>query len=343
LPGKVGTPAQDVLQALNQFDPEWDEVDAALSNPNAYWPLNYERPFDNSFRGVTSMIPIAKVLPLKAAAHFDMNQNDLSEKDYLLSLQIDRSLASKCTLVNYLVLNGVRAIDDGILWEGLHRHIWNDSQLHEMESGVAETDMLALAAKTFRIERACSFQTMKMMQSKDSKLYEDLNEENFSEAWYFFQIRPIGWWDQDRYSYSLVAQNAIDAIHLDKGILTKLSDDEPPRSQALWVYTPITQTIRSIFENTEPKIAQAETNRRLARLACRLEEYRIAQGQYPEKLEELPDLPAHLNQEVLSEEPLRYERKGDGYLLYSVGWNQKDDGGVVAKDDKEGDWVWPSP
>ena len=103
------------------------------------------------------------------------------------------------------------------------------------------------------------------MQSKDSKLYEDLNEENFSEAWYFFQIRPIGWWDQDRYSYSLVAQNAIDAIHLDKGILTKLSDDEPPRSQALWVYTPITQTIRSIFENTEPKIAQAETNRRLAR------------------------------------------------------------------------------
>jgi hypothetical protein len=40
---------------------------------------------------------------------------------------------------------------------------------------------------------------------------------------------------------------------------------------------------------------------------------------------------------------------GDGtYLLYSDGWNEKDDGGVVVmrKDDpkkvdaKEGDWVW---
>ena len=92
------------------------------------------------------------------------------------------------------------------------------------------------------------------------------------------------------------------------------------------------------------QIAKAETYRRLARLACRLEEYRIAHGnQYPDKLDELPDLPAHLNQEVLSEQPLRYQRKGDGYLLYSIGWNQKDDGGVLAKDDKEGDWVWPSP
>jgi hypothetical protein len=45
----------------------------------------------------------------------------------------------------------------------------------------------------------------------------------------------------------------------------------------------------------------------------------------------------------LSEEPLRYQRKGDGYLLYSIGWNQKDDGGVLAKDYREGDWPWPSP
>jgi hypothetical protein len=78
-------------------------------------------------------------------------------------------------------------------------------------------------------------------------------------------------------------------------------------------------------------------------MACRIEEYRLAHGQYPDRLNELPDLPAHLNQEVLSKEPLRYQRKSDGYLLYSVGWNQKDDGGVMAKDEAEGDWVWPSP
>lgn len=65
--------------------------------------------------------------------------------------------------------------------------------------------------------------------------------------------------------------------------------------------------------------------------------------QYPEKLDDLPDLPPHLNQEVLSTNPFRYQRKGDSYILYSVGWNQKDDGGVLAADSKEGDWPWPSP
>jgi hypothetical protein len=105
------------------------------------------------------------------------------------------------------------------------------------------------------------------------------------------------------------------------------------------------------FDNMGSKIAKAETYRRLARLACRLEEYRIAHGQYPDKLDELPDLPAHLNQEVLSEQPLRYQRKGDGYLLYSIGWNQKDHGGVNSETVQHGntfihqdaDWVWPSP
>ena len=91
------------------------------------------------------------------------------------------------------------------------------------------------------------------------------------------------------------------------------------------------------------KIAKAETYRRLARLACRLEEYRIAHNAYPDKLDDLPNLPAHLNQEVLSEQPLQYHRKGDGYQLYSLGWNQKDNGGVYNADPQQGDWPWPSP
>ena len=40
--------------------------------------------------------------------------------------------------------------------------------------------------------------------------------------------------------------------------------------------------------------------------------------------------------------------EGDRFQLYSVGWNEKDDGGkvVMNKDGKtpnptEGDWVWP--
>jgi len=207
--------------------------------------------------------------------------------------------------------------------------------------------IISLAAKAMRTERACSLQTMKMMQARDPMLYQDLEAENEAATWYFFQIRPSGWWDQDRRHFSLGVQKRIDGIDVARGTISPSRfDPEHDTPRTIWrtIYTPITMIVGPNLEYAGAKIAKAETHRRLARLACRLEEYRLAHGnQYPDKLDELPDLPAHLNQEVLSEEPLRYQRKGDGYLLYSIGWNQKDDGGVRATDDREGDWVWPSP
>ena len=46
-------------------------------------------------------------------------------------------------------------------------------------------------------------------------------------------------------------------------------------------------------------------------------------------------------------EPYKYLRKEDGsFVLYSVGWNEKDDGGTSGKtlfDEENGDWVWEYP
>ena len=61
----------------------------------------------------------------------------------------------------------------------------------------------------------------------------------------------------------------------------------------------------------------------------------------PRYLERIPT-------DVITGEPLRYNRTSDGqFVLYSVGWNETDDGGEVssrkpgdAPDPKKGDWVW---
>jgi hypothetical protein len=47
---------------------------------------------------------------------------------------------------------------------------------------------------------------------------------------------------------------------------------------------------------------------------------------------------------------MQYKSTGDGqFTLYSVGWNEKDDGGKRvlnqqgnATDPTQGDWVWPT-
>jgi hypothetical protein len=79
----------------------------------------------------------------------------------------------------------------------------------------------------------------------------------------------------------------------------------------------------------------------LAEMAIRLKHYQGKTGSYPEQLqdivpESLPSLPV----DRFSGDPYIYKREGDGFVIYSVGVNGKDDDG--APDPKDGDIVWRS-
>jgi hypothetical protein len=83
-------------------------------------------------------------------------------------------------------------------------------------------------------------------------------------------------------------------------------------------------------------------------LACALERYRLANRQFPETLAALtPQFISKMPGDALSGGPYKYRRTEDGqFILYSVGWDEKDDGGAPSKkkyDEKEGDWVWRYP
>jgi hypothetical protein len=87
------------------------------------------------------------------------------------------------------------------------------------------------------------------------------------------------------------------------------------------------------------------------RIVCGLERYRLTHGSYPPNLDALvPACIDELPHDIINGEPYRYRLKPDGtFLLYSVGWNQSDEGGILAeKPDnpnainfEQGDWVWP--
>ena len=88
-----------------------------------------------------------------------------------------------------------------------------------------------------------------------------------------------------------------------------------------------------------------------AQIACALERYHLAHSEYPETLDVLiPQFIKKIPHDIIGGEPFHYRRTDDGkFLLYSVGWNETDDGGqvILAKDgsvDREnGDWVWQYP
>ncbi len=80
----------------------------------------------------------------------------------------------------------------------------------------------------------------------------------------------------------------------------------------------------------------------LAQVALALKAYKNEQGEYPESLAELREV---IDWGDLPEDPFSggdfiYRREGQGFVIYSVGVNLKDDGGKAEEDWEEGDIVW---
>ena len=109
--------------------------------------------------------------------------------------------------------------------------------------------------------------------------------------------------------------------------------------------------ILPIVSGTAKKFAYGQASVDLARTAIALERWRLVHGEFPESLDALvPQLIAKVPHDVVGGQPLQYRRQADGlFVLYSVGWNKTDDGGLVgsntdgSEDIETGDWVWRYP
>ena len=88
------------------------------------------------------------------------------------------------------------------------------------------------------------------------------------------------------------------------------------------------------------KEAKCLASLRLALTGLALEQFRLSHDQYPNVLSELtPVCLAAVPVDPFDGHPLRYRNKADGYLLYSIGPDLKDDSGRPL-DEKGGDLVF---
>jgi type II secretory pathway pseudopilin PulG len=78
-----------------------------------------------------------------------------------------------------------------------------------------------------------------------------------------------------------------------------------------------------------------------AQIVCALERYHLAHGNYPRTLNELvPQFVDKLPHDIIGGQPLKYQQTDGQFLLYSVGWNETDDGGQFNHSYDQADWVW---
>ena len=352
------TPAEDVLLALSKYDSAIEELRQASKRPYANVPLKYAEGFNTGgtlLPYLAALKRCTQTLQLRAAAELADGQSEKALEDVKLSLYLSDSLRHSPFLISYLVRIAIVAIDLQPIWEGLAEHQWSDEQLATLEAELAKVDFLTDYEFTMRGERAFAIASFEN-QRRTREMISSTGDTN-GLITNKLTLMPSAFFYQNELAFARMSQQWILPLvdtnsrvispevleHVDAAVHAEMKHYSPYKVEALMTFPALASAVK-IF-------ARAQATVDLARVACALERYHLAQGEYPETLDALsPKLIETVPHDIINGQPLHYRRTEDGqFILYSVGWNETDDGGQIvsrkggAVDREKGDWVWQYP
>jgi len=366
--------AADVLLALSKYDPAIGELRQASRLPYSRFPLDYdtEPPAAILLPHLAALKRCSQVLQLRAIAELQDGQSDQALADVKLMLYLADSIRTEPFLISHLVRIAMVNITLQPIYEGLAKHKWSDAQLDELEQELSKLDLLSGYEVGMRGEMVlCQIGNIEYLRRLPEQ-FPNLVGEGDSETHRMAQICrliPSGWFYQNELRcVRLMLEFFLPTVNPNQRIVSPPAVRKADAAVEADVkhHNPYNVLERMLVPALGPasrKFAYGQSSVDLARVACALERYRLAHGEYPESLDALaprfiPKLPHDIIGGQPSQgsgsasHPLHYRRTSDGqFVLYSVGWNETDDGGAVVfykgssgrVDISKGDWVWRYP
>ena len=352
--GNMGDPAQAAAFVLDQLKPlesALAEIQTASQRPFVRFNFPYEEFNDPR---VISVLPahladlkrIYRILSLRAQAELVLGQSDKALNDVRVLFRVDDGVKDEPLIISQMVRWAGVAILLQPVCEGLAEQRWSDAQLGVLQERLRKTDILASTVLAFQGERdiCCnpSFDRGYMFPPGWNRLEQLSENQNFDEA-LFPRI-------------DLAAREINPGLNRSIDLAFYKSHPTNYYISALLHHRVLATMMAPALSRVPEKAAHAQNEEDLAMLACALERCRLATGQYPETLDALvPRFVAVLPHDIINGQPLKYRRSDKGrFILYSVGWNEKDDGGIIAtipatksrparQDTLQGAWVLQYP
>jgi hypothetical protein len=355
--------ATAVLEALKPIDGRLEELRMASRRPKCRYPVIYdvENPWGILLPHIANIKAVSLRLDLKACAELAVGQSDRALEDIKLNLRLVDSLNTEPFLISYLIRGAVLHVAAHSIWEGLAEHKWSDAQLKELQALLARYDFIKDLKNPFECERAAGILTADLLSESKFSLSavtgDSLGSPGAKASTIFGEIVPRGWYEYEKLNYcrlyTLQLDGAFD-VPAKRVFPQKVASGVKAVDEALAHRNPFKTilTRHQLFAaillpalgNIPKRGAFAQVTADEALLACALERYRLAHGQFPDGLDALaPEFIPTLPHDVIGGEPYNYRRTKDNFVLYSVGWNEKDDGGQTGRDLDQGDWSWEYP
>ncbi|HEV2438016.1 MAG TPA: hypothetical protein VG077_18635 [Verrucomicrobiae bacterium] len=366
VPPQPQTPAQDVLLALSRYDSTIAELRLAARLPDSRFPLSYdmEPPAAILLPHLSGLKRSAQVLQLRAIAELQNGQADKALADVRLMLRLSDSIRTEPFLISHLVRMAIVSIALQPVWEGLVAHQWSDAQLAELDSELAKLDFLSDYQTAMRGELIlCEIGDIEYLRRYPERTPDLIGEGGGGSSSripgrIMWGTIPNGWFYQNELrcarpilEYYLPVVDA-NLHRVRPGDVQRANSAVTTGLKHYNLYNLAERLFLPRLGVAVKRFAFGQESVDLARTAIALERYRLAHGNYPESLDALaPQFMDKIPHDIINGQPLHYRRTADGqFVLYSVGWNETDDGGTVGLDKgtsarvdiNRGDWVWPS-
>lgn len=338
--------ATEYIAWSDQFGSDFDLIREALKRPCARMDGDYRQPQSVPIPNYVTMRNVTRTLVQRAQCFLLLGQSEkaLDELTFVHNLsQVleGRPTGKSMTVVAVATAFAVTEHYTETIADGLRMHAWREPQLVALQEQLKQVNLLPLLAAGFRSERA-SLPRM-----------TDYIRANLPSKGRGLWLFPRGWVYQNYARNLAMHQEMIGCLDLtNRIILARETDrfkDKMAHYKTFWPYDLLAYIAMPNYTKVIETLAFNQTRADEAFVACALERYRLANGCYPETLDELlPKFAERLPHDLITGKPLKYRRtEKEKFLLYATGWNATDDGGAAGQKKVNSlamanvDWLWP--
>ena len=332
--------AADYLAWSDGLEPQLAAIRRALRRPYSQLPGLYTNPHTLPIVNFIAVRNFAQTLGARAQCHLLLGRPEDALDDLTLMNDFCRRVLADshpATLLSAMVNQAVRGLYAAQIGEGLRLRAWREPQLIALREQLKAIDLLGPVKEALTIGAVTTHRTL-----------ESVPSAGMVKRTALARLYPSGWG----------FRNLAARVNLDFGRLACLDpaneimfadrvEAASHRAAALehGAFGFADRLTQVNFERACQYTAHNQTEIVEALTACALEQFRLVHGDYPETLDALvPRFLDAIPNDVIGGRPLHYRRvTGGAFVLYSVGWNGRDDGGVRGQPlpATDGDWVWP--
>jgi hypothetical protein len=308
---------------------------------------------------------ICQILQLRATAELALGKTDEAFSDINLMFRVANASRDEPIIISQVVRLPMLYMALEPLAGGFVQ--WSEPQLKTFQEQLQRLDFCADMKRSLDAERVLFGGGIIEFLRREPDKFEALSGNGkFPGA--IWSAVPNGWYDMEKANYSRFFEEFV--IPSIDDLNRRISPSECRQAEQRITGVLGKSQARLFFEHrafcsllvpgtlgVARKVAFGQTAADAAAVACAIERFKLARRRLPESLEELvPDFMEKLPHDIITGQSLRYKRTEDErYMIYSVGWNEKDDGGVAGfkkgESDfparkgehdvpEEGDWVW---